>query len=275
MRASEPTPHFAVTRSGHVWLSRHWHDRPLMAEHRHSGLECNLVVRGTARCVVAAKRYDLRRHHLLWLFPDQDHRIINPSADFEMWVAALDPWLIREHTDPVIAKAWLQEQPTTLACRPLPPARANILHALFAEAHAATDAATSNAGTLFVLLRAWNDYATSTNVTIGKDMDPRVERAAQVWAVDCRLSVAEVCARIGVEHERLAILFRSQLGLSPVDYRNRLKLEHFLNRYDRGRRATMLSAALAAGFGSYAQFHRVFVQCMGMSPRQFLAADRV
>ena len=36
--------------------------------------------------------------------------------------------------------------------------------------------------------------------------------------------------------------------------------------YGRGRRTTALAAALGAGFGSYAQFHRVFRELTGRSP---------
>lgn len=36
--------------------------------------------------------------------------------------------------------------------------------------------------------------------------------------------------------------------------------------YGRGRRTTALAAALEAGFGSYAQFHRVFREQTGRNP---------
>ncbi len=37
---------------------------------------------------------------------------------------------------------------------------------------------------------------------------------------------------------------------------------------------TLLQAALAAGFGSYAQFHRVFREVRRMTPREFLQSRR-
>jgi AraC-like DNA-binding protein len=40
----------------------------------------------------------------------------------------------------------------------------------------------------------------------------------------------------------------------------------FLRLYGTGRRTTALAAALEAGFGSYAQFYRVFRQQAGRSP---------
>ena len=51
-----------------------------------------------------------------------------------------------------------------------------------------------------------------------------------------------------------------------VEYRNHLRLERFQVLVDRGGE-NLLEAALAAGFGSYAQFHRVFRAVRGSTPR--------
>jgi AraC-like DNA-binding protein len=67
----------------------------------------------------------------------------------------------------------------------------------------------------------------------------------------------------------LAKHFRREVGASLVDYRNRLRIEKFLELAVRS--GNLLQAALDAGFGSYAQFSRVFRQQMGVSPRGYLA----
>jgi transcriptional regulator GlxA family with amidase domain len=56
--------------------------------------------------------------------------------------------------------------------------------------------------------------------------------------------------------------------MSLVDYRNQLRLERFMALVDSGG-SNMLEAALTAGFGSYSQFHRVFKQHRGKSPRGY------
>ena len=61
-------------------------------------------------------------------------------------------------------------------------------------------------------------------------------------------------------------LFKQQTGVALVDFRNRQRVEKFLDFYGTGQRRTMLDAALEAGFGSYAQFHRVFKRVRGCSP---------
>jgi transcriptional regulator GlxA family with amidase domain len=64
-------------------------------------------------------------------------------------------------------------------------------------------------------------------------------------------------------------LFAQHTGVTIVEFRNRQRIERFLALYGSGHRHDLLSAALAAGFGSYAQFHRVFRRIMGCSPAEY------
>ena len=62
-----------------------------------------------------------------------------------------------------------------------------------------------------------------------------------------------------------------KLGVSLVEYRNRLRIERF--HVLAGTGADSLQAvARAAGFGSYAQFHRVFRAVHGTAPKAYLRA---
>ena len=70
----------------------------------------------------------------------------------------------------------------------------------------------------------------------------------------------------------LAKHFRDEVGISLVDYRNRLRIEKFLVLAEQGN--NLLEAALDAGFGSYAQFHRVFRRLMGVTPKDYLTRPR-
>jgi AraC-like DNA-binding protein len=64
----------------------------------------------------------------------------------------------------------------------------------------------------------------------------------------------------------LSRLFKEQIGVSISRFRNHQRLQRFLRIYGRGRRTTALAAAHEAGFGSYAQFYRVFREQTGRSP---------
>ena len=79
----------------------------------------------------------------------------------------------------------------------------------------------------------------------------------------------EIAAKLELSLSRLARVFKSEMGMSLVEYRNRLRLDRFEVLLDRGR-TNLLEAALAAGFGSYAQFHRVFRALRHMTPREYL-----
>jgi transcriptional regulator GlxA family with amidase domain len=81
------------------------------------------------------------------------------------------------------------------------------------------------------------------------------------------------CEQLGSELDlsgsRVARVFKSEMGMSLVEYRNRLRLGRFSSMLDRSG-GNLLEAALAAGFGSYAQFHRVFSAVEGTTPRNYL-----
>jgi transcriptional regulator GlxA family with amidase domain len=96
-----------------------------------------------------------------------------------------------------------------------------------------------------------------------------VREAQRLLARDPTLGGKEIADKLDISLSRLARVFKVETGTSLVDYRNRLRLERFGALVDSGR-DNLLEAALAAGFGSYAQFHRVFRAVRGASPREYL-----
>jgi quercetin dioxygenase-like cupin family protein len=74
---------------GRVVLHRAGDIRP--RAHRHAELEVNLVVRGRASYLLAERRYELTPGTLTWLFPGQDHVLVEESADHELWWAVFRP----------------------------------------------------------------------------------------------------------------------------------------------------------------------------------------
>ena len=79
----------------------------------------------------------------------------------------------------------------------------------------------------------------------------------------------QIAGKLDISLSRLARVFKAEMGMSLVEYRNRLRLDRFLVLLNRGR-TNLLEAALAAGFGSYAQFHRVFRALRHVTPRDYL-----
>jgi AraC-like DNA-binding protein len=78
---------------------------------------------------------------------------------------------------------------------------------------------------------------------------------------------------MGISPGHLARSFKTEMGVSLVEYRNRLRVERFFATVDRGG-SNLQEAAQEAGFGSYAQFHRVFRKLLGTTPREYLTGRR-
>jgi len=96
---------------------------------------------------------------------------------------------------------------------------------------------------------------------------PLVRRASELLVADPSLSFQEVARRTRTSRGYLTRVFKRYAHSSIVDYRNELRLAQFLGQVnDKG----LLDAALGAGFGSYAQFHRVFHARFGRAPRAYL-----
>lgn len=86
---------------------------------------------------------------------------------------------------------------------------------------------------------------------------------------DPTLTADAIAARLSVSPARLARTFRAEVSVSLVQYRNRLRLERFLGLVQHSG-GSFAGAAHTAGFGSYAQFHRIFRKHVGVAPREYL-----
>jgi AraC-like DNA-binding protein len=96
---------------------------------------------------------------------------------------------------------------------------------------------------------------------------PLVRNATQLLASDPSLTCQEVAQHLHLSKGYLTRVFKRNAHASIVEYRNELRLAKFLSRVNS---KSLLDAALGAGFGSYAQFHRVFRARFGKAPRDYL-----
>jgi AraC-like DNA-binding protein len=99
---------------------------------------------------------------------------------------------------------------------------------------------------------------------------PSLRHAVHLLARDPSLGGEKLVAELDISLSHLARLFKRELGISLVEYRNQLRLERCTTLIEAGR-TNLLRAALEAGFGSYAQFHRVFRSTRGKAPREYFA----
>lgn len=244
---------------------------PMAGRHSHAEVEMNLVRHGSGRYLVRHQRYDLRRHTIAWFFPGQEHILLDLSRDFEMWIVTFRPPLICSVCTTAETSVLCEDAPAGHFCRLLPVQPAQQLDALCREVSTShADAAAFNAGLRFLLLRAWRLYISAPKTEGGYDLHPAVEQATRLLAEeDNALRLEELARRAGLSPARLSRVFKRQVGITLTEYRNQRRVERFVKAYGEGRKMNMLAGALAAGFGSYAQFHRVFREVMGCPPARY------
>jgi AraC-like DNA-binding protein len=102
---------------------------------------------------------------------------------------------------------------------------------------------------------------------------PVVRRVLDALNQNVLVGARSLASEMSISPGHLTRVFRTEMGVSLVEYRNRLRIERFFSLVERGG-DNLLAAALAAGFGSYAQFHRVFRKVVGTTPREYIVGRR-
>jgi AraC-like DNA-binding protein len=212
-------------------------------------------------------------HHVMYDIGDTDREVFRRATVEGIHFTVIDNCPIVEQLETetrVVGRGWV-------ACTPIRSARADF-GMLF------NDAALSGApvdelkqartAVLCSLLGTILDFTRAEPKTVAVDLSskrPIIVNALGLLAKDPSLSGKTIASTFGISVSRLARVFKQETGVSLVDYRNRLRLERFQMLVDSGGE-NLLEAALAAGFGSYAQFHRVFRAWRGTTPRGYLRA---
>lgn len=258
---------------GAVWLydAMSANQRASRQLHRHHEPEFNLVTRGTAAYLIDGLRYDIRTHSLLWLLPEQNHILIDESPDFSMWIAVFRPAMLKRWVRRGGPKALLDDRVEGIPCQMLANSVAMALGQLTASAADLKDEPVMfNAALPLLALTAWQMHELSIEPQFGEDVHPAVERAATIIRQNpSDIDLQELAYMSGLSLSRLSRLFKQQVGMALVTFRQQQRLRYFKHIYAQGRRYNMTQAALMAGFGSYPQFHRVFKQFHYVSPQVY------
>lgn len=121
---------------------------------------------------------------------------------------------------------------------------------------------------LAVLLLSKRDTIAWQPLARGAGQSPLIRRALRALDDELPITGERMARELGVSPGYLARSFKREMAISLVDYRNRLRLARFFEAMQqRAGAATILDVALEAGFGSYAQFHRVYRKFHGGLPR--------
>lgn len=269
---------------------------PLLGCHHHDELELNLVIRGRITYLVDGQRWTMGRRSLVWFFPGQEHQLLHRSADARYFVAAITADALRQAaaseryadlldpSTPRYQNSEIGPEPFELLRRHLESLTEDGPHADvlnrelgfgfgsgFRYEH--DDPERLNAGLHFLLLACWQHHrrgASSKPVTI----HPAVQRALAILDDQSEaVQLDRLATDGGVSLAYLSRLFHRQVGMPMHQYRASRRLMRFWQLWSSSPRLRMLDAALSAGFGSYAQFHRVFRAAHGCGPRQYVRTE--
>lgn len=242
-----------------------------MLSHHHDELELNLVLSGRAAYLFGRRRVPLVTGSMIWIFPRQEHVLIDRSSDYSMWILVFKPGLVRRHAGTGERRVLRSLDPGAIFCRQIDYAKVERLNQVYRDAHNEShDLEFNNAALSYALVTSWQVYQTSHDSSSRTDVHPAVAKAAQILSQgDASIPLVPLARQAGLSPARLSRLFKLQTGVSLTMFRQRECLKRFLGLYRTGARYSLIEAAFQAGFGSYPQFHRVFRKTMGISPAQY------
>ena len=283
---------------GFLFLAESTRNPPRLKSHHHIELELNLVVRGTITYVTNGRRFTFKPGTLLWLFPEQEHQLVDFSCDAQNYVAVFKPSLIARSCRTEVYRDLKQKknQLTGVVYTVLEPDSFDLIRRtmdavmqgaldpdlLNREAGFGVDSNFSfrhgdpdglNAGLHHLLLLCWRSQRTGRVLGDAVALHPAVRRALKLLSEgNAEHDLAQLAKACGVSEAYLSRTFRRQIGVPLSRYRNSLHLSRFWEHYRHTAQTTVAEAAYAAGFGSYAQFYRVFTQAYGRGPRASLTS---
>jgi len=281
---------------GFLFLAESVRNPPALRPHHHEELELNLVGEGEISYVVGDRRYTFPKRTLLWLFPEQVHQLVDRTANAKYYVAVFKPEFIRRACRGKRYRELLQSRPTQggVAHTELPAEDFDHLRRAmdgiladgidsdilnreagfglsdsFSFRH--NDPDWLNAGLRHLLLLSWRYQQGRARGKEKAELHPAVKKALH-WLneMDGKEGSLELHRYCGVSKPHLSRVFHHQVGVPLSRYRNSIRLSRFWEAFRREENQTLLEAVYEAGFGSYAQFFRVYKEAYGQGPRKSL-----
>jgi AraC-like DNA-binding protein len=269
--------------------------------HFHGQLEVLVVTRGQLTCSVGSVDYVVNAPALVWHLPTISHQTIKASGDCFFWVVLFEPFLVEEvlgsgeiaRGDGSLASVatsasllrrvgsagspfagWILRLTNLLGARPvveitvveITRSAASAMEEFAAQGlqRLTCEQVTSALRELLVLAVAESERQLSR---LCAPSLPELGIALLLAAPE--LERPAVCRQLQVSTSYLSRQFQRRVGTTFAAFRSRARVASFLAVSERGA-TSLLQAALASGFGSYSQAHRVFSKVTGYCPRCYL-----
>ncbi|MGC4063961.1 MAG: helix-turn-helix transcriptional regulator [Polyangiaceae bacterium] len=246
----------APTARGQIWQHRPSTRRP---RHFHAEPEFNLIVNGVGTFGVGERELRVEAGDLLWWTPGQDHELLRASEDFGLYVVGVTP----DFSARVLGTSPHEMHRGAQVTRLAPEQLAQLLAAC--QAHPASLDGTvveNSVGNFWQRAHGMRNSTSSAHTLTQRSLRCVRERPGLQ-----RSEVAELTRACPSEISRY---FHRDMGMTLGSYRTRIRLLRFIQLVDSGAH-TLLSASQEAGFGSYSQCHRVFLQIFDCSPRTYFS----
>jgi AraC-like DNA-binding protein len=283
---------------GFLFLAETNPNAPWLQSHQHAELELNLVVRGSVTYVMGEQRYALPAGTLLWLFPEQEHQLVDRSSNAQNYVAVFKPTFIRRvcKTEAYAGlrngrsekQSLLHTMLDTKSFQLVRNAMDSLMEGSldrevlnreagfgaesdFRYQHADPDGL--NAGLHYLLTLCWRLTQERKPGDVAVSLHPAVQHAIRLLSDgDWNESLSALAQKCDVSDAHLSRMFHQQVGVTLNQYRNSLRLARFWEDMHRAPDTNVTDAVYQAGFGSYAQFYKVFFAAHGQGPRSALVS---
>jgi len=268
--AMTPVPYLPPEVAGRCWRRAQRRIRDTTPR-SHVELVALFAISGRMVYLIDGQVLTLGPGALLWAHTDQSHVLLSESADFDMWVLVMAPWVLTpERLFPPRLAASTQ---AAAEARLLDEAAASELRAVAAGLSQTDDSALLEAGLRWWAARAWTAWR-GAETTSGRRIHAAVRRAADLLRADPEMPLGVLAARAGLSLSRLGRLFRAETGVGLGAFRTERRLERVDAIMASSTAPSLLTAALDGGFGSYSQFYRVFASARGAKPRDYYSLGR-
>jgi AraC-like DNA-binding protein len=206
--------------------------------------------------------HELRRGGAVWLLPGHWHVMTRASSDLVLWVAMFEPDLVElaRGIDASIGHGRAAEHvfvaPNDLTL---------LSQRFFRMLRLRMQRSAFDLELTELLVHAWQLRDAADDCETG--VHPAVARAATLLtSAEEQLSLPALARRAGLSPFQLSRAFHARMGVTLTHYANHQRVQRFESLFGAGERYNLLEAALAAGFGSYSQFFRVYRAVTGWSP---------
>src|SRR5215216_5995304 len=184
--------------------------------HRHAELEVNLVVRGRATYLLGQRRYELTAGTLTWLFPGQEHILVDQSANHQLWWAIFTPSLVARMAQAPHTRTLAASDPEGSFSRHISAAQSRALQSVFATVLSAEshDHVLANAGLGYLLSLAWRAFLERDDIVDSFSLHPALRAVAQTLRTDATAgNLASLGRMVGLSATHLSRLFSNETGI--------------------------------------------------------------